>query len=453
MEILLTPEQWVLDLYPEFENENNYKLSNYIIKTEINDKIVFIHTITWSIYALDKIEFDNILTNETMIINKIVIPNYFNEDILAHEVYLKRMTPKQLPTFEKIYGCVILTTTACNARCAYCYENNITKKEVMTLKTAEDIVQYLAEKHHGIKSPLEIQWFGGEPLLNQTVIDYMVNRFNELDIPFSSKMISNGFLFNDETIEKLDKWKLKHVQITFDGIFDDYNQGKNYVYTDIDAFLTVLNNVHNILDKTNTKVIIRINISNENIFKIYDAIEFLKDEFKNNIDKNLSIYIAPIFQIRNEAENAIDGFWDEIERLKQIVNMPNISKCDIELNEETFKRKQINKNCMSFNGGSLVILPNGNLAPCEHINDEDIYGNIYDGITNIDVVKKWYTFDSHLLSFCKNNKCPLQPICPRFFNCDEHLLCYKEQTKKDRLSKAEQKLIRTYNFWNNIQNN
>lgn len=454
MEILLTPEKWVIDSYPEDEKLSSYKLSNYIIEEEYEDKILIIHTTTWAIYALSKEEYDNILNNEILKENKVIVPINLNEDEIAHNVYLKRMTPKNLPTFDKIKSCVILTTTACNARCAYCYENNIKKKEIMSLETAEKVVQYLKEKHEGIKSPLKIQWFGGEPLLNQTVIDYIISRFNELEIPYISTIISNGYLFNDETIDKLDNWHLKNAQITLDGIADDYNNAKNYIYSDVDAFLTVIDNIHKIVNKTNATITIRINVSNENVFNIYNAIEYIKDEFKEEIaDNKINIYVRPLFDILNEPTNGIDGFWEEIERISTIASIPPSTMCDIELRQDTFKRHLINSCCMAFNKTSIVILPNGLLAPCEHIKDEDIYGHIISGITNIDVVNKWYTFDGPQIDYCKKSKCPLQPICPRFFNCEEDIICHEKSKIDRRVKMAKEKLIRTYNFWRNNQNN
>lgn len=450
MEILLTPEQWVLDLYPDIIVNSTYVMSKYLIKVEINDRIILLHTITWAIYDLSKQEYNEILDNNLLMLNKVVIPKDLDENIIANTVYIKRMTFKDLPSFETINSCVIFTTTACNARCAYCYENNIDKKETMTLSTAEKIVQFLCKRHKNKKTPLKIQWFGGEPLLNQTVIDYIVDRLNESEISFYSTIISNSYLLNENTINKLEKWKLKTLQVTIDGIGDEYNKVKNYIYSDVDAFMTVIENIHNVLEKTSVNVNIRLNVSNENIFHMYDTIEYLKDEFKDYLHTNkLYIYVAPIFEIRNNETNGINGYWEEIERIKQIANVPEVSMCDIELNSETFKRKQINKSCLAFNGKSVVILPNGDLAPCEHVKKEDIYGNVEDGFINIDVVKKWYTFDGPQIDFCKNNNCPLQPICPRFFNCDENLICNNNTTNLKRIKKAQEKLIRTYNFYYN----
>ena len=117
MKNLLTPEEWTLRYYPQNNYDTNYKLSNYIVKKECGNEIVLLHTITWSIYALTKEEFDNILTNETLRRAKVVVPESLDELEVAHKVYLDRLTPTGLPTLEGINDFTVLTTTSCNARC------------------------------------------------------------------------------------------------------------------------------------------------------------------------------------------------------------------------------------------------------------------------------------------------------------------------------------------------
>ena len=92
MEILLTPEEWTLQQYPETDNNDTLKISDYIITAETDEEILLLHSITWSIYALTKEEYKNMLTNETLIKNKVVISDALNEADIANKVYLSRMT-------------------------------------------------------------------------------------------------------------------------------------------------------------------------------------------------------------------------------------------------------------------------------------------------------------------------------------------------------------------------
>ena len=447
MKTLLSPEKWVLDLYPYIcSNSELKKLSNYIITAQTDTEIILLHTITWSIFSFTKEEYNNILSNKKLIDYKVVIPIDFDESEIANKVYLKRITPPSLPTYEYINGYVILTTTSCNARCFYCYESNLNKTETMTKETAENLIQFMI-KHRFGNQPLSIQWFGGEPLLNQRIIDYIVDRLNELEIPFTSTMISNAFLLNEETIEKLEKWKLKSIQVTLDGINDDYNKAKNYVYTDVDAYLTVINNIHNLLEKTNVSVSIRINANTDNINNLYEDIKFLKEEFKDYLNKKLSIYVAPLFGYLDETYEPINDFWNKLEALQEIVNVSPLNCCDTSLNKGTFKRERIDGYCMAYKGMGVVVTPKGIIAPCEHIKEEDYLGDIVNDITNIDVIKKWQYFDGNEIDFCKENKCPYHPMCAKFYHCNTTTVCEIPEQKYLRLKKASEKLLRTKLFY------
>lgn len=450
MEILLNPEEWVTLQYPEnSETTKNYKLSHYIIKTKHDDEILILHTITWSIYALSQTEYDNILTNETLIQNKVVVPSDLDELEIAHKVYLMRMT-KPRPNYDFLTGYVLLTTTACNARCAYCYENdNIEKKETMTIETAENFIQFLISRiPKNNNRPIHIQWFGGEPLLNTRVINYIVDRLYELNIPFHCGMITNGFLLNEENINNLDKWKIETMQITLDGLNEDYNNAKNYIYSDIDAYMIVLQNIHNVLNNSNSRITIRFNATNDNIFKLYDTVNFLKDEFKEHYGKKITFYVAPLFEYLGANSIAIDGYWEELNRIETIVMVTKLSKCDNMLDKEAFKRERIDTNCMAFGGNAIAVAPDGTFTPCEHIKKEDIFGNVIDGVTDVEVIKKWQTFDGPEIQYCKDTKCQFHPMCPKFFKCDTFVVCSTEKQQNKKLQKAEKKLIRTRLYYN-----
>lgn len=449
MEILLTPEKWTLDMYPELiENPTEKKISNYVITAQTENEFLLLHTITWSIYSLTFNEYENILNNETLLSNRVIIPSNLNEDDIAQKVYLKRVTKPELPTYEFINGYVILTTTSCNARCFYCYEENLNKTETMTTETAENLVQFMI-KHRNINKPLHIQWFGGEPLLNQRIIDYIVNRLIELEIPYTTSIISNAFLLNKETVEKLERWNLKKIQITLDGIKDDYNKAKNYVYSDIDAYLTVIENIHNLLEKSNTEVTIRINANTDNIDHLHNDILLLKDEFKDYLNKKLSIYVAPLFGYLDESYEPINNFWEKLEALQDIVMVSPLNACDLSLNDGIFKRERIDGHCMAYAGTTVAVTPSGKIFPCEHIKDEDCLGDIFNGVTNTNVIEKWQFFDGEEINFCKETKCPYFPLCPKFYHCDTATLCSTIEQKNIRVNKGSYKLLRTKKFYDN----
>ena len=449
MQILLKPEQWVFEYYPQCDNNDNLTLSKYVIIEECEDGILLFHSITWSIYLLSKSEYEDILNNEWLIDNYIVLNNDIDELSIANKVYEERMIKKKLPDYNTINSFVVFTTTACNARCAYCFEQGM-KPETMTIETAENLVQFIKNRYNP-NFPVKIQWFGGEPLLNTNVMDYITTRLSEMEITYETTIVTNAFLFNEENITKInDKWKLRHAQITIDGLNDIYNSTKNYVYSDVDAFMTVINNIHNLLENTDCIITIRINISNENIFHIYDTISYLKEEFEKYLTKQLNIYTHLLYDMNK----TIDGFEEEYERIREISRV--IDDCDFNhlSLEKTLKRTPIYKNCMAFDGTSVAVLPNGKLNICEHALPEDMFGDIICGITNNEVIEKWQTLNGNEINFCKETCCPIHPICAKFYHCPVLCICDNETQKEKKILNAKKQLINTYNYYKSkIKNN
>ncbi len=191
-------------------------------------------------------------------------------------------------------GFRIFTTTNCNARCFYCYENGV-KHFDMSKETADLIINFITERI-SLYNSLQIQWFGGEPLVNYKIIDYITEKLKPLiekhNIKYSSTMISNGYLFNDELIKKAkNEWQLKKIQITLDGLKETYQKIKQI--NDENAFEKVLENISK-LAKNGIKVSIRLNYSSKNFEEILNLIDFLSDFYKNQA--NISIYAKRIFE-------------------------------------------------------------------------------------------------------------------------------------------------------------
>lgn len=71
----------------------------------------------------------------------------------------------------------------------------------MTEETAEKVARYIIT--HAPKGiDIRLDWFGGEPLYNEKVIDIITSRVASAGFNFSSSMISNGYLFNDTNLRK-----------------------------------------------------------------------------------------------------------------------------------------------------------------------------------------------------------------------------------------------------------
>jgi uncharacterized protein len=129
----------------------------------------------------------------------------------------KKMPPKAVP----IASIALFVTQECNLRCIYCYGDggSYGSSGHMTIGTAFQSVDWLIEQSEG-KKKLAIAFFGGEPLLNFTLIkdmvQYALKRGNESGKEFDFRLTTNATLLDDEKIAFLKKHKINPL-VSFDG--------------------------------------------------------------------------------------------------------------------------------------------------------------------------------------------------------------------------------------------
>ena len=424
MEKILDRENWDWDFEfypPDTFNDGEYILSKYAILERVEDGFLLFHTITRAMYLLTCEEFYDILHNEELMKAHIVNNSNVKEDEIAKRVYLMR-AQCPLSDYTNIKHYVVFTTNNCNARCPYCYENNGEEKPIergMTLKTAEKVAQFILNTKK--EGKFEVEWFGGEPLLNQKVISYICKRIKdelgEVSDEFSSKIITNGLLFNEDVLNKaITDWNLKTAQITLDGIEDKYNEIKRYKNVKFNPFKKIIKNIETILKKSDLSLSIRINVSEDNIDNVEDTIQFLLErfgEYKEN--KRLRIGLSPIFQLDSDDEKIDSPVIVKINELREKYGLKK-------LRQNTLIPSPIT-HCMGDSGHAVAISPKGELNVCEHWEEKNIIGNVVDGITNQDVIKEWNAKDGENIEFCLSEKCPYLPICNHLTHCPSDPSC------------------------------
>ena len=434
MELISMPEKWVIELYDDTIFNDDYKLSDYCIVIEYDDGYILFHTITWTILFLTTEEYKNIMGNKFLLENKIIVNKDVKEEDIAQKVFLKRSCPTVKSKYKKINTYVLFTTNECNANCPYCYE--VLKKGKMSKETADKVIKFI-ESTHGRRT--KIQWFGGEPLMNADIIDYICNSLNEKGIDFYSIIVSNALKFTPDIIDKaINLWKINNLQVTIDGAENTYNKTKNY---DIEgnAFKTVMENLKNILEKSQIHITMRINVSHENIDEIPNLIDYVKKEFKDYLGTSLTIDMHEIYQLTND-ENLMekDDFYKKL--------------CEIKFKYETGEKKNIITkhnliHCFTDMLSGVAIAPNGNLHNCEHLNNNNLIGNVTDGIIYEEPIKKAEKKDGTFLYFCKSVKCKLLPICEQYEFCENDKFCTTEKLMNIREYFYRQKLIKTYEYY------
>ena len=110
----------------------------------------------------------------------------------------------------------------CNMRCKYCFASTGdfgTGRKLMPVETGKMAIDFLLEKSQNRKF-LELDFFGGEPLMNfkavKEVVKYAREREKEYGKTFRFTITTNGTLLNDESIDFINK-EMSNVVLSIDG--------------------------------------------------------------------------------------------------------------------------------------------------------------------------------------------------------------------------------------------
>lgn len=111
----------------------------------------------------------------------------------------------------------------CNLRCRYCFADegkyHSEKGELMTAETGKKAMDFLV-KHSGNRRNLEVDFFGGEPLLNFDVVKETVEYAHELEKKYGKNfrftITTNGILLDDDKIDYINK-NMGNIVLSIDG--------------------------------------------------------------------------------------------------------------------------------------------------------------------------------------------------------------------------------------------
>jgi uncharacterized protein len=290
-------------------------------------------------------------------------------------------------TFSSPTNYRILTTSECNARCFYCYED-FSEIKIMDNKTANIISEFII-KNSKDKDSISISWFGGEPLMNPNVIttitENVVNGLKPYNVNTKFDLTTNGSLFTDETIHLAKtKWNIRNVQISLDGMKENHELRKKYVNI-TDSFDKTLKIIKKLLDEE-IHVTIRLNFDKNNFDEIIELINFIKLEF--GVNKHLNIYGYPLYKSTQcESMNYINSGGSDFYLTE--INDALLKNSFMNLNDIIPKRRKVC--CSATSPSSYVIDANGDLYKCsmDMKNSTRSIGSAEIGVINQNIFVDW----------------------------------------------------------------
>lgn len=439
MKTIVEPKGYIEKLWGKqpISEAGKYRLMHYVLRMDPDGKVLLHNVVTGQLAeldgdeaeALDKLPSVYSPAMKQLVSEHYLVPENYQEDeqvISLRKILLNLVNVQPKPGITKY---TVLPTTACNARCYYCYEKGIAT-ETMTEEVAENVVRFITDQSKGQK--VRIRWFGGEPTLAVKRIDQISAGLRENGIDFSSTMISNGYLFDEEMVRKAsDEWNLNSIKISMDGVKQTYNRIKAYVHPEEDPYERILRNIALFL-KMKIRVRVFMNFDRTNYQEFQLLLQELEERFHHN----------PYLQVRSHqlvldylnSENQ-DFRADEVWYQEKINELNAVSRTKGFLPREQRLPSLEYHWCEATSGSAVTIMPKGNLVSCpEKFSDDQIIGDLDHGITNKALVQSWRQV-SHSQR-CRD--CILFPDCMKIQNCAG---CDKCFTKAEKLEQYRYNIL------------
>lgn len=415
-----------------------YRPITYCFFKYYKNNILLFNNLTKELLSFKSQELSNYMIGNYCISDPIIqllIEKYFLVPLEHDDVKLcdqLREITKKFDTDQILTMYTIVTTTACNARCFYCFEAGA-ETTFMSEKTSNSVADYII-KHCGNKRVI-LNWFGGEPLCNIKPIDIITNQLDEAKIEYISQFTTNGYLFNKNLIQHArEQWKINSVQITLDGMSETYSAVKNYKNGDVNAFEHVIDNVHELLNE-NIKVIIRMNLDNYNFEELCELSDYLYNTFYKY--ENFSMYAHPLFENsgympikRQENEKNLLG--ENFMKLRW-----KIHKMGMWRRGTVLPKKLKIISCMADNKHAVLISTDGKIGRCDRFVNSHFLSDIYSDykISN----------DNQYIKKCNScYLCSCYPSCLKLSNCPSAQKNCPWYLKRSKELEIQEQMISTY---------
>lgn len=286
----------------------------------------------------------------------------------------------------------------CNLNCAYCFASQGKyqgERALMSFDTGKRALDFLVE-NSGSRHNLEVDFFGGEPLMNFDVVKQLVAYARSIEKEknknFRFTLTTNGVLIDDDVIDFANR-EMSNVVLSLDGrkeIHDKYRVD----YNGNGSFDKIVPKFQKLVESRNHS-----NYYMRGTFTHHNP-DFLKD-IQTMLDLGFTeLSMEPVVCAPgDEAELTYDDLpivFDQYEKLAQLM-----IKRRKEGRPFTFYHYMIDlqggpciyKRISGCGSGTeyMAVTPWGDLYPCHQFVGDDKYllGNIFDGVTNTAIVDEF----------------------------------------------------------------
>ncbi len=299
----------------------------------------------------------------------------------------------------------------CNLNCAYCFASQGKyqgERAVMSLEVGKRALDFLIENSKGRRN-LEVDFFGGEPLMNFDVVKELVKyareREKETGKNFRFTLTTNGMLIDDDVIEFANR-EMSNVVLSLDGRKEVHDKFR-VDFAGIGSWEKIVPKFQKLVKARDNKAYyMRGTFTHHNPDFVNDIKEMLKLGFTE-------LSMEPVVCAPDDPSALSDEdlpiVLEQYEKLAELM-MERRKKGE----PFTFYHYMIDlkggpciyKRVSGCGSGTeyMAVTPWGDLYPChQFVGDEKfLLGNIWDGVKNKAVQKEFFDCNVYTRKECKD---------------------------------------------------
>lgn len=299
----------------------------------------------------------------------------------------------------------------CNLACKYCFAEEGEyhgRRALMSFEVGKKALDFLV-KNSGSRKNLEVDFFGGEPLMNFDVVKQLVAYGRSLEEPYHKKfrftLTTNGVLLNDDIIEFANK-EMGNVVLSVDGrkeIHDMMRPTRNGKGS-YDLIMPKFKKVAESRNQTNYYV--RGTFTHNNLDFSKDVLSLADEGFEQISVEPVVAAETESYAIRKEDLPQIFAEYDklaaELVKRKKEGRGFNFFHFMIDLNGGPCVYKRLS-GCGS-GCEYLAVTPWGDFYPCHQFVGEEkfLMGNVDEGITKPEISEMFKNCNVYSKEKCKN---------------------------------------------------
>lgn len=288
----------------------------------------------------------------------------------------------------------------CNLACKYCFASQGdyggVKRELMSFDVAKRAVDFLISMS-GPRQHCEIDFFGGEPLLNWDVVKQTVEYIESIQAQhnkiFKLTLTTNGVLLTQDKIDYVNEHNMSLV-LSIDGREEVHNRMRPSA-GGTDTYKTVAKNLVNaVKQRDGREYYVRGTYTHNNLDFVKDVMA-MSDLGFEHLSMEPVVGKEGEYVLRDEDLPILEK---EYEKLADLYLQRQKDGWGEKFNFFHFRMDLYRGPCMAkrlrgCGAGHeyMAVVPNGDIYPCHQFVGRDGYvlGNVYEGLKNFDIPREF----------------------------------------------------------------